>query len=38
MTYKIITEMHEGTIIASNTTYEYQGNKYIGAGFTIIFS
>jgi len=27
MTHKIITEMHNGNISASNTTYEYNGQK-----------
>jgi signal transduction histidine kinase len=35
MTHKIITEMHNGTISASNTTYEYNGEKYTGACFSI---
>ncbi len=35
MTNKIITEMHHGTIIASNNTYEYNGKEYTGALFTI---
>ncbi|MDX9744459.1 MAG: PAS domain S-box protein [Arcobacteraceae bacterium] len=37
MTYKIITEAHKGTIIASNETYEYSGEEYTGASFTILF-
>jgi len=37
MTYKIITEVHKGTITASNKTYEYNGKEYTGASFTILF-
>ncbi len=37
MTYKIVTELHEGTIIASNTTFEYNGEEYTGGCFTIVF-
>jgi PAS domain S-box-containing protein len=37
MTYKIITEVHKGIIIASNETYEYSGKEYTGASFTIRF-
>ena len=35
MTHKIITQMHKGTIVASNNTYEYDGKEYTGAVFTI---
>ena len=38
MAYKIVTEMHNGTIIASNVTYEYNGEKYTGACFTMTFN
>ena len=37
MTYKIITEVHKGTITASNETYKYCGKEYTGASFTIRF-
>jgi PAS domain S-box-containing protein len=37
MTYKIITEVHKGTITVSNETYEYSGEEYTGASFTIRF-
>jgi signal transduction histidine kinase len=37
MTYKIITEVHKGTITASNETYEYGGKEYTGASFSIKF-
>jgi signal transduction histidine kinase len=35
MTYKIITEIHKGTISASNSTFEYNGKEYTGAKFKI---
>ena len=35
--HKIITELHEGTIAASNTTYLYNGKEYTGACFKIRF-
>jgi len=37
MSYKIITQIHTGSITASNTTFEYKGKKYKGAKFTILF-
>ena len=37
MTHKIITQMHNGTIIASNTTFTYDNKNYAGALFTISF-
>jgi len=37
MTYKIITEVHKGTITASNESYEYNGKEYTGASFIIRF-
>lgn len=38
MTYKIITKMHQGTIIASNTTFEFNAQEHTRTYFTIIFS
>ncbi len=37
MAHKIITEMHNGTIMVSNVTYEYNGKEYKGASFCITF-
>ncbi|MDD2697628.1 MAG: PAS domain-containing sensor histidine kinase [Arcobacteraceae bacterium] len=36
LTNKIITEMHHGTITASNSTFFYENKEYTGACFTII--
>ncbi len=36
MSYKIITELHQGTITASNTTYKYNEKEYTGACFMIV--
>ncbi len=36
MTHKIITELHHGTITASNVTFTYQNSEYTGACFTIL--
>ncbi|MDD2698409.1 MAG: PAS domain S-box protein [Arcobacteraceae bacterium] len=38
MTYKIITEHHQGTIQVQNTNYEYNGKKFTGAMFILTFS
>ena len=38
MTNKIITEIHHGSIVASNTTYTYNEQEYNGALFTIILN
>ena len=38
MAYKIITEQHQASIEASNETFEYQQQTYIGACFTITFN
>jgi PAS domain S-box-containing protein len=38
MAYKIITERHQGTIEATNTTYTYNGKDYTGAMFKISFN
>jgi PAS domain S-box-containing protein len=35
MAYKIITEMHNGTIEVSNIVFEYKQKKYMGACFNI---
>ncbi len=35
MTHKIVTEMHLGTIFASNVSYIYENKEYTGALFTI---
>lgn len=35
MTYKLIIEGMNGTIIANNITYNYKGKEYTGAEFTI---
>jgi len=38
MTYKIITEMHRGSITVANSTFEYEGKEYTGADFSIVLS
>ncbi|MBI3873513.1 MAG: HAMP domain-containing histidine kinase, partial [Arcobacter sp.] len=38
MTYKIITEKHEGAITASNVSYKYNEKEYVGACFKTIIS
>jgi signal transduction histidine kinase len=37
MTYKIVTEHHNGTIDVFNEEYQYDGKNYKGACFTIVF-
>jgi signal transduction histidine kinase len=37
MAHKIITEMHDGTIVVSNVTYEYNKKECKGASFKITF-
>ncbi len=36
MTHKIITELHNGTIVASNESFTYQNEQFCGACFTIV--
>lgn len=36
MTHKIITELHNGTLAASNVTFTYQNEDFTGACFTIV--